>query len=75
MCNLFTAFQVIFDFCQIMGYTRGIGSFRQFVFHIELIVDHIGKESLTHVSVAENRKGQQADHVKYETPAMGKAEP
>ena len=50
-------------------------SLPKFVFHIKLVVNHVGEKALTHILVAENGKQQQTGHGKYKTPPVGQTEP
>lgn len=49
-------------------------AFGQLVLHVELVVHHIGEETLPHVAVAENGKSQQGEHRQYDAPAMCQSE-
>ena len=49
-----TSFQIGFNLFQVTCDTGIICSFRQFIFHIKLIVHHIRKETLFHEPIAES---------------------
>ena len=49
-----TSFQIGFNLFQVTCDTGLICSFRQFIFHIKLIVHHIRKETLFHEPIAES---------------------
>lgn len=69
------SFQIGFYFFQISNHTCIVIPFRKFVFHIKLVVNHVGEKALTHILVAENGKQQQTGHGKYKTPPVGQTEP
>ena len=74
MGDFLTPFQVSFYLFQILFYAGIVVPFGEFIFHVELIVNHIGEETLPHVLIAKNRKSQQTDHGKDKTPPVCQSE-
>ena len=57
-----TSLKVRFDFPQVGGNPCGVRTFGQFVFDIELVVNHIGKESLPHVPESPDAQSEQNEN-------------
>ena len=72
--DLRTALQIAADLLQIGLHAGRIRPLGQFVLHIELVVDHIGEEALTHVTVAPDAQPHQHERHGDRRPAMPQAE-
>jgi hypothetical protein len=67
------SFRVFYLF-QVIRHTGRIIALRKFVFHIQLIVHHIGEESLAQEPIAIGGQEQQSDHRQRKAKAVRQTE-
>ena len=72
--HFWTLLQILSDFLQVLFHLSGVGALRQLVFHVELVVLHVGEESLVEELIAPSSQHEHADGNCHSNPSEFDAE-
>ena len=75
MRHFLAGFQVRLYLPEVLGHLRVVVALGQFILHVQLVVNHVGEESLAHVPIAEGRQSEQDNHRQHKAPAVCQSHP